>query len=312
MHEEEKLKILRELFGHNHKSNHEYLFHCPKCPDNNKLKLSVNLDKNVFKCWTCDYRGKSVSRLVKRYGSFGQRKMWESLSGEVDISQPLDNLFENQEKETLETRISLPNEFISLCNSKLPLSSLEPRKYLTERGITKEDVLKWKMGFAKEGIYAGRVIIPSFNNEGHINYFVARSYLKNKQAYMNPSISKDIVYNSLYVDWKNDLTLVEGLFDAFKADNSVPLLGSSLSENSKLFQEIVKHDTPLYLALDPDAETKAMRLIKNLLLYDVEIYKVDVTGFDDVGEMTKEEFRKRKDKAVLMTQENFLENQWRI
>ena len=76
--------------------------------------------------------------------------------------------------------------------------------------------------------------------------------------------------------------------------------------SSKLFQEIVKHDTPIYLALDPDAEKKSNRLIAALMKYDVELYKVDITGYDDVGSMTAEEYQKRKEAAMFMSSDNYL------
>ena len=86
----------------------------------------------------------------------------------------------------------------------------------------------------------------------------------------------------------------------------MPLLGSTLREGSRLFQEIIKNDTPIYLALDPDAEKKAMNLVNKLLEYDIEIYKVNIDPYSDVGEMTKQEFKTRKEKAVLMTRQNYL------
>jgi hypothetical protein len=100
---------------------------------------------------------------------------------------------------------------------------------------------------------------------------------------------------------------VEGVFDALvSGPNTVPILGSTLREDSQLFQEIVKHDTPIYLALDPDAEKKAMRLIKKLLEYDVEVYKIDISSYSDVGEMSKEVFEQRKKEAVRMNTSNYL------
>jgi len=50
-----------------------------------------------------------------------------------------------------------------------------------------------------------------------------------------------------------------------------------------------------------------MRLIKKLLTFDIEVYKIDITPYDDVGEMTRKEFENRKAKAKLMTPESFLE-----
>ena len=100
------------------------------------------------------------------------------------------------------------------------------------------------------------------------------------------------------MDFDEDIILVEGTFDALNAgDGAVPLLGSTLRENSKLFQEIVKNDSTVYIALDQDAEKKARRLIRSLLEYDIEVYKVNLDGYADVGEMPKDEFNKRKLKS---------------
>lgn len=307
MYEFEKLEILKDILGTCHKSGNEYLFRCPKC-DHDKKKLSINFEKNVWKCWICDYRGNNLDRLVKRRGSFLQRQEWLKYSHNIDISGDLENLFGDLEEKQEEQVITLPKEFISLCNKNLPLSSREPKNYLHSRGVSDKDILKWKIGYCSKGEYKDRVIIPSFNMNGDLNYFVARSYNKKEwPPYKNPNVSKDIIFNELYVDFKNDLVLVEGVFDAVNATNAVPLLGSSLREDSKLFQEIVKWDTTIYVALDPDAEKKAMNLIQSLLLYGIEVYKIDVSGYKDVGEMSKEEFQKRKLEARPITNDTFVE-----
>ena len=69
-----------------------------------------------------------------------------------------------------------------------------------------------------------------------------------------------------------------------------------------MFQEIVKHDSTVYVALDPDAERKALKLIKQLLQYDIELYKIDTQPYGDVGEMFKDDFNRRKDQAMTMTE----------
>ena len=306
MYEREKLKVIADILGNYIKSGEEYLFYCKKC-GHSKKKLSVNIEKNAFKCWICDYKGTNLNRLVKHYGSFLQRQEWEKYGNVIDLSQSLEDLFGKQEEDEMPVTISLPKEFISLATKKLPLSALEAKKYLHSRGITEADIIRWKIGYCKKGEYKNRVIVPSFNEEGKVNYFIARNYAREWPNYKNPNVSKDIVFNQLYVDFKNDMVLVEGVFDAIKAENAVPLLGSSLREDSKLFQEIVKWDTTVYVALDPDAEKKALHLIKSLLLYGVEVYKIDVTGYKDVGEMTKEEFCKRKAEAKPITNETFIE-----
>ncbi len=127
----------------------------------------------------------------------------------------------------------------------------------------------------KEGRYGGRIIIPSFNNDGDCNYFIARSYVGHYRRYLNPPCGRDIIFNELNIDWDEPIILVEGVFDAIVAgDNAIPILGSTLREDSRLFQAIEIHDTPVYIALDPDAEKKAQWIIRSLMKYDLEIKKI--------------------------------------
>ena len=127
------------------------------------------------------------------------------------------------------------------------------------------------------------------------------------KKYLNPQASKDIIFNELYLDFDQDLVIVEGIFDAVIAGpNAVPILGSTLRENSKLFQMIIKNDTPIYIGLDNDAENKSRRIIRDLLNYGIEVYKIDTSGFDDIGSIQKEEFLKRKNEAVLCDSDDYL------
>lgn len=302
-----KSAILKKVLGSCYHSGEEILFFCPKCK-HHKKKLSVNIEKNKFKCWVCDYRGNNVRRLVRRHGSFHEQQEWAKIDDTVEIST-FEEVFSRQEEsiEQHEQVVSLPDEFKTLCSNTLSLATKPILRFLYERGVTKSDILKWKIGYCATGEYRDRVVIPSFNEDGDVNYFVARAYGNDWLKYKNPPASRNIVFNELYVDYEDDLIIVEGVFDAIVAGNAVPILGSSLKEDSKLIRKVVEHDTPVYIALDPDVETKAMRLIKKMLTFDIEVYKIDITPYDDVGEMTRIEFEKRKANAKLMTPESFLE-----
>jgi DNA primase len=172
-------------------------------------------------------------------------------------------------------------------------------KYLNSRGITQKDIRNWKIGYCTGGRYSGRIIIPSYNWDGNANYFIARSFVNHGRRYLNPPVGRDIVFNELYVDWDEEVVLVEGVFDAIIAgSNAIPILGSTLRENSRLFQQIVLNDTPVYLALDKDAESKRNWIIKSFLRYDIELYIIDTSGCEDIGSMSREEFLQRKQIAV--------------
>ena len=257
---QKKLKIINQVLGPHVCHNDEHLFFCPYC-EHDKRKMSINVDKNVYKCWVCDTSGRNVRRIIRRFGNYKQLQDWDELTSTVNLSG-FDKIFLDIPEEEVEQTISLPKEFASLANKAIPFTALAALKYLTKRDISKEDILHWKIGYCDSGPYANRLIIPSFNEKGYVNYFVARTYNGNSWRYKNPPASRDICFNELYIDWDADLVITEGIFDAIKVGpNAIPLLGSTLREKSKLFQKIVQHDTPIYLALDADAEKKETRII---------------------------------------------------
>ena len=300
----EKKKIITDILGYYNRRGDEHLYHCPFC-DHHKRKLSVNFDKGFFKCWVCDSRGKNLYRIVRKFGTYDQRQKWLELDGRLDLSE-FDKMFAALNDEVEEQVIDLPPEFISLCNKHLPRSSKRAFEYLHSRGITKKDILKWKGGYCDKGRYSGRIVIPSFNNNGFVNYFIARSYVGHRKRYLNPPCGRDIVFNELYMDWDEPVTLVEGVFDAIVAgDNSIPLLGSTLREDSKLFQAIVLNDVPVYLGLDPDADKKTRHMIKSMLKYDIEIYKINLDGCEDIGSMIRQDFIDRRDDARIIDHDEF-------
>ena len=299
----EKLKIIKDVLGRSYQSGHEQLFRCPFC-NHHKMKMSVNVDKSVFKCWICDKSGRDLGYLVRKFGTREQRDEWSKYDDQVEITD-FDFLFAEPDA-PVEQRIDLPEGFVSLASRTPPEGAQTALRYLTKRGVTKGDILKWKIGFCKDGEYAGRVVIPSFNENGYANYYVARSYGSEWPKYKNPPASRDIIFNELYVNWDEDLVIVEGVFDAIKAGNGIPLLGSTLREGSALFQAIVKNGNRVYLALDEDASKKTRSIIRLLQRYGVEVYEIDTSGVEDVGEMSKEDFQSRKDNAAIVEKDNYL------
>ena len=291
----DKLRILEEVLGNNYRSSDEHLFFCPFCK-HHKRKMSVNISKNTYKCWICDSRGKNIYTLVRKFGNHFQKQKWQSFEENVDILD-FDNIFEEKEEETIQ-RISLPKEFISLANKNLSLTANTPLNYLRKRGINSADILKWKIGYCEDGEYRNRIIVPSFNRDGNCNYFVARTWTKDWLKYKNPPASKNVVFNELMINWDEPIVLVEGIFDAIIADNSIPLLGSTLNAHSRLFKAILTRSKRVYVALDQDAEKKALNIISALISHSIEIYKIDTSAYEDVGEMTKEEFKEKKEAAI--------------
>jgi hypothetical protein len=49
-----------------------------------------------------------------------------------------------------------------------------------------------------------------------------------------------------------------------------------------------------------------MRLVKALLSYDVEVRMMDTSGYKDIGEMPRDVFQQRKEKAPFIDSDTYL------
>jgi len=298
----DKLSVIKNILGKPHPEGQELLFHCPYC-SHHKKKLSLNLDRDVFKCWICNVKGRT-RRIIRRFGTFLQLQKWDDLVQTPDVIRFKEVFFAEKEQEDKRS-LSLPEGFETLVTS-WPNMNHPAHQYLMSRGLTQQDINRWKIGYVDSGFWGGRIIVPSFDDSGELNYFVGRSYENHQRKYMAPKIDKNVIFNELYVEWDEDVILVEGVFDAFKAYNAVPILGSTMSENSRLLKKIVENDSPIFVALDWDAEKKARRLMRLLMEYGVELYKINTRSIEDVGAITKEQFLELKKTASLINPDTYI------
>ena len=297
----EKKQILKKAFGRSWSSGDEILFSCPKC-EHEKLKMSVNVQKNAFKCWVCGYSGNKISKLFSKYAPEYYAE-WSDISEELDLSK-YEFIFQDSNLEPPQV-VELPKEFKTLTGPKTG-EKKKALEYLYSRGVSDLDILRWRLGYCDYGEYEGRVIVPSFNTHGKVNYFVARSYTEDWLKYKNPPVSKNVIFNDLNLDWSFDLTVVEGVFDAIRHENCVPILGSSLGEAHKLFQKICKNKSEVYLCLDEDAKDKEFYIAKKFMEYGVNCKTVSLAPYSDLAEMPKQEFLKRKKNADFITDLHYL------
>ena len=267
---------------------------CPFCKhrSKSKLKLSIHLEKCFYHCWLCDKKGTNIPYLISKINRSKvelSKTLFKSYNKKFD-------LFGNEEEiENIE--IQIPEKFSFLVEN---FNSLDPDgrdvlKYAIKRGFNKHKIYMLRPGFSLSNEFKRCLILPSYDKNGDLNYYTARKIDVNTSdnfKYKNASVSKkDIIFNELNVNWNNPLTLVEGPLDLIKTnDNATCLLGSSLTEDSKLFYEIVKNKTPIKLALDRDAYSKTLDIAELLLEYDIQVDIVNTKYFEDVGEMSREEF----------------------
>jgi len=97
MNKNQAEKILFDVLGNYKRLSNEILFFCPDC-DHHKPKLSVNIDKNAFKCWVCDYRGRNIRRLIRRCGDYTQLNKWDEITNRIDYNKFEDIFNEKEER----------------------------------------------------------------------------------------------------------------------------------------------------------------------------------------------------------------------
>ena len=134
------------------------------------------------------------------------------------------------------------------------------KEYARKRGITTRDIKRYNIGYCDGGHYANRIIIPSYDNDNRLNYFIARSVFdEEKFKYKNPPISKNVIMFENQINWNEPITLVEGVFDAMAVKrNTIPLLGKFVPK--KLNDAIYKNGvTGINILLDEDAQEQALR-----------------------------------------------------
>ena len=130
-------------------------------------------------------------------------------------------------------------------------------------------------------MYSGRIIVPSFDDGGNLNYFVGRSFYDTKLKYKNPAVSKNIVGFDLFINWNEPIVLVEGVFDAIAIKrNAIPLFGKTIPDNlmRKIIQNKVKE---IYLCLDKDALTDALNISQTLMNTGIRVGMVDLPDDTD-------------------------------
>jgi DNA primase len=234
-------------------------FNCPVCDDDrNKHNLEVNYIDNVYKCWSCgDSEGTHgpLGRIFDKYGNKKHKKLYNVLKPETVVKR-------ERPKKTLK----LPESF-TLFKDSSPVYPVrrQAMNYLKSRGITDEMIERYGIGFCDKGDHSGRIVVPSYNKNGELNYYIARSWNPMSRAkYKNPEAEKDkIIFWENLIDWNKDIFLVEGAFDGLFVNNSIPMLGKHMSE--LLFETIyTKAKGDIIICLDADAWQNAIKLYHEL------------------------------------------------
>ena len=282
-------------------------YHCPFC-NHAKPKLEVNFSENKkgynpWHCWVCGKKGTRISTLFKQLKATSDK--FTELYKLVDEEKEYEN-------KSNEVNIKLPENFQLIKDNATDLVGKKAWNYLKNRGITVDDVLKYKLGYCEYGNYSNMVIIPSYDENGKLNYFTGRSFLKNPyRKYKNPEASRNIIPFELFINWDLPLILCEGPFDAIAIKrNAIPLLGSNIQ--GSLMKKIVTSTVKkIYIALDSNAIKKAIKYAEEFINEGKEVYMVELQG-KDPSEMGFTDFTQLIQNTTPLTQYDLMEKKLQL
>lgn len=280
--EDRLLYLLESVLGKSKRtSNDNYAFFSPFV-DHHKRKLEIkitlnNQGINKWHCWVSDEKGKTIKSLFKKLKV--SKTVWDEYNSIFDKIHRYSN--SENTSPNIQTFVQLPNEFKPLYVKSESIKYKHALMYVLNRGIRPSDIVKYNIGYCEDGEYSDRIIVPSYDCNGKLNFFVGRSFYKsNKVSYKNPKVSKDIIGFDMFINWNEPIVITEGIFDAISIRrNCIPLFGKSIQP--KLEKTIIeKGVSEVYLCLDEDALKNAIRLAERLISYNIKVHLVEMNGGD--------------------------------
>lgn len=255
----------------------EYMWWSPFV-NHHKPKLQVNIKNGKWHCWVSGQGGHNLFQLFKKVKA--TKKQYQELN---ELSDNFSFEYVPTKQENKE--VKLPDEYKPMWTKSNSPTYKHALKYLQSRGVSQDDMIKYSIGYCEDGLYSNRIIIPSYDNEGQLNFFIGRDIFDSKLKYRNSPTPKDIIGFELFVNWEEPILLVEGALDAITSKvNSIPLFGKTIMNNlkRKILEKKVK---TLYVALDNDAVKDSMKIVEELMNEGIKVHMIKLTEKDpnDIG-----------------------------
>jgi DNA primase len=300
------LQLLESVLGKGKSTSGDNIAFFSPFVSHYKPKLEINIHtnhagENHWHCWISDKKGRSIASLFKQLNLPKER--FEQLNRIIESTK-----YRNVNSETKSiTTIQIPAEYAPLWIKKNTPDYRNAIHYLTQRGITIFDILKYRIGYCETGEYSGKIIIPSYDAQGQLNYFVSRAFYKaDKQKHKNPKISKDIIGFEMTINWAEPIILCEGAFDAIAVKrNAIPLFGKIIQPalQKKIIEERVKN---IYICLDADALKNALSIAERFMAEGLNVYFVELQN-EDASELGFQQITEIIENTDLLTFERVME-----
>lgn len=272
------------------KRRSEYWAKCPFHQGDINPSMSINIDKNLYKCMGCNAKGGLIN-FVMQYHHY-------------TFPKAIDHILSLSNMKLTEKKISNTMEYLYKLNLKKEKNDVKntKRKYLPENIMdkyTKKPILEWmKEGLTQEVIDEFQVrydeknnsiVFPIRDTKGIIA-IKSRTLIKNhldlgipKYQYYNPIGTNDFLFglydNLQYIKEKNEVIVVESekgvmILRSFGIKNVVAICAKQL--NKYQINLLLSLKCNIIFAYDADvAKNEVIKLIKPLSLFTNVEYMYD-------------------------------------
>jgi DNA primase len=231
-----------------HRSGDSLSGACPLHAGHNKTQFRVSISKNCWICFGDCHGGGSIVDFVARKEGIGIRDAalliqdWFNLQpSATNAPQAPRTTSPDLEPNTHPTSHEISERFGN-PPLRFTLRTLNPsHPYLSERGLSKETIATFGVGYCSIGMLAGWIAIPIHNPTGQLVAYAGRwpGEPSNDQRYKLPkgfrkSLELYNVHRASTADARLPLVVVEGFFDCMRVWQAghprvVGLMGSMLS-----------------------------------------------------------------------------------
>ncbi|MGC6504946.1 MAG: CHC2 zinc finger domain-containing protein [Coraliomargaritaceae bacterium] len=274
---------------------------CPIHKGENPTAFRVSISKNCWNCFSSCKSGGNILEFVAKMEDISIREAARLIAEWFDLKEA----FQAPDKPTPKKRSRTPAkvngsktdepkpeaEDETITENKplsFELKHLEiDHPYLAERGLSKETIETFGLGFCTKGVMRNRIVIPIHNGKGQLVAYAGRTPgdpPEGEEKYKLPkgfrkSLEVFNLHRALETDKEQPLYIVEGFFDCMRLWQSgikrvVCLMGSSLSEAQ---EDAIIHAThqnsKIILLFDEDEagrkgrETAAAQLASKLYVH---------------------------------------------
>jgi DNA primase len=278
---------------------HNIIARCPWCHVSNK-QFAVNYTSGQYNCFRekCGQRGRNIKYLIAHVEGITAKEV----ENKYDLQKTGNETIEFASakfKQSIKTDIDslkLPDQYTKFTfNDK---NAFEKRflTYLTNRGISKDTIEKFELGYCFTGKYEDRIIVPI--NTLDFKGFTGRSILDvSEEKYKNEHgewKQKALVGYNEFIALNNiDYVIVcEGPFDCLKlytyGFNCVALQGKDAHQQQINILCSLPKNTKIIIMLDPEVKNSVIdNICSRIYLKHPEVFVAKLELGVDPGSATK-------------------------